>query len=124
MSVIVSCNQIGSLLGESMRCIVRTFKRMTMLRFIATLTLLLSNISSPEGSAVIDICEMTEIKSVLERDKIVTVRTPSGSEEGCKPTFTIPANYALDVSIVSGRVPKRSFGGPEHHCVKVRVRRD
>ena len=95
-----------------------------MLRFIATLTLLLSNISSPEGSAVIDICEMTEIKTVLERDKIVTVRTPSGSEEGCKPTFTIPANYALDVSIVSGRVPKRSFGGPEHHCVKVRVRRD
>ena len=95
-----------------------------MFRFIATLTLLLCNISSPEGSAVIDICEKPKIKTALERDKIVTVRTPSGSEEDCRPTFTIPANHTLDVSIVSGRVPKRSLGGPEHHCVKVRVSRD
>ena len=59
------------------------------------------------------------------RDSLaVIVRTPSSSEKDCKPTFGIPPNYILDVSIMSENVPKRSgavFGGPEHKCVKIKV---
>ena len=69
-----------------------------------------------------NICDSSGIDSALTRDGSVIVRTPSGSEDdACQPEVTIPANYTLDVSIVSTNVPKRTLGGPEHKCIRVTV---
>lgn len=85
--------------------------------FLAMLVVV-SSISCLDGTTI-DICKTEDIKNALDKDRVVTISTPSSSEKNCKPSFDVPTDYTLDVSIVSTHVPKKTIG-TEHHCVKVK----
>jgi len=91
------------------------------MEYLVLLLVVLASILVSDGLSLVDVCKNEDIKKALTRDGAVTVRTPSKSRNSnCQPSFVVPANFTLDISIVSEYVPKKTFG-TEQHCVKVKL---